>query len=163
MKKYLFVSVLLMVITSIASVHAEQGMGGMEMMDDKFNMQMEKAEGMAMKMQKEKSDSRKIEYMNEHMESMKGMMDMMEKMSGMMQSDEGQDMAMGDCPRAGKGMMMGNKGTPEGQTQGGMMMGGMMQMMGGMMDRGEMMEKRMGMMQDMMEQMLKHMEQLEKK
>lgn len=128
MKKYILVSTLLLATASITSVYAQQNMGDMKMMGDKFNMQMEKAEDMAMKMQKENNSSKKKQYMNNHMQSMKDMMGMMEKMRGMMPNPDG------------KGMMMDNKGTMSkiqsdgkgdsqgmgmGKGQGGMMMGGM--------------------------------------
>ncbi len=170
MKKYILVSALLLATVSITSVHAEQDMSDMKMMGEKFNMQMEKAEGMAMKMQKEKSSSKKNQYMDNHMESMKEMMGMMEKMGGMMQSGDGKGMTMGDCladqsksVMKNKDMMGKGQGMAGDNGQGGMMMGNMMQMMGGMMGRGEMMQTRMSMMQDMMKQMLEHMEQIETK
>ncbi|MCW9023100.1 MAG: hypothetical protein OQK73_00315 [Gammaproteobacteria bacterium] len=164
MKKYMTTLTLLVSLTSLSILHAEETMGDMEMMSDKFNMQMKKTENMAMKMEKENSGRTKRQYMSSHMRNMKDMMKMMGNMNNIMVKDKKQNMPMSSCPGGnGKGMVMGDKSMMgKGPRQDSMMMGGMMQMMGGMMGRDEVMQQRMGMMHSMMEQMLKHMEQLEK-
>lgn len=148
-------------LVSTGNIYADENMDQMNMMDKKFNMQMEEAKGTAMKMEKEKNMDKKQKYLHSHMENMKSMMGMMDGMATAGMKQESMPMNTSDC----KGMqgqgMMGNKAAMvnDGQGQGGMMMGSMMQMMGGMMGRNDMMEKRMVMMQGMMEQMLKHMDQ----
>ena len=60
-----------------ANIFADENVDQINMMDKKFNVQMEETKGVAMKMEKETNMDKKQKYLHNHMANMKSMMSMM--------------------------------------------------------------------------------------
>ncbi|MDH5484064.1 MAG: hypothetical protein OEY43_02420 [Gammaproteobacteria bacterium] len=158
MKLNNILSVILMFSFSVANA---EDTSSMHMMGNEFNKQLNKTQDIAQKMESETSSDKRSQYMRSHMSNLK---DMMSMMGNIMSNDQKSVMMLkqvSDCQGMQAGKMMDDKEMAGAKEQGGMMMGGMMQMMGGLAERNDMFEQRMKMMQGMMDQMIKHMSQME--